>query len=464
MKTPILAAAISSLIIVTPLQSWAFFDDLFSNDQSQSKVTNTEVAGKVLEDAKQFASANAHKSLSSIYLNLWAEGERNAVLNFNYLGLAAIEVGEYELAKVAFDESIQRIESIYADDKNAEKAKSLWNEEKVKDFKGEPYERSMTYYYRGLLYIKDGDYQNARAAFLSAERHDTLSEQEKYQGDFGLMNYLAAWSSYCDGDQVRAKELHERTITQDKSNFENSRFDYPFLVLTETGHSPVKTGSGKFQEVLEISASNQSDVFKNLVFMQPKVSFTDNSPKLLGDLVFQSTTRGGRPIQGILNGKASFKNNLDTAGNVAVDVGTATMMASAYNGDSDTAIAGAAITALGALGKLISSAVAPKADLRYWSTIPSKIYVNQSLNIPNISSLDVKYLTVTDEQKPVPVKLLSKSGSCGFAIVRTQSSLATSDGGLAKLNQTPEVDEGNRAEKNKAFRNMLVERFGKKIN
>lgn len=462
MKKRLLIIATSTSMALSPLQSHAFFDDLFSNDQSKSKVANSEVAGKVLEDAKQFASANAHKSLSSIYLNLWAEGERNAVLNLNYLGLAAIEVGEYELAKNALDESIYRIEAIYADDKNAEKAKSLWNEEKVKDFKGEPYERSMTYYYRGLLYIKDGDYQNARASFLSAERHDTLSEQEKYQGDFGLMNYLAAWSSYCDGDQVRAKELHERAITQDKTNFENSRIDYPFLVLTETGHSPVKTGSGKFQEVLEISGSNQPDEFKKLVFLQPKVSFTDNSPKLLGDLAFQSTTRGGRPIQGILNGKASFKNNLDTAGDVAVNVGTATMMASAYSGDRDTAGVGLAVTALGALGKLISSAVAPKADLRYWSTIPSKIYVNQSLNIPSISSLDVKYLTVTDEQKPAPVKLLSKSGSCGFAVVRTHSSLATSDGGLAKLNQTPEVEEANRADKNTAFRNMLVERFAKK--
>ena len=41
----------------------------------------------------------------------------------------------------------------------------------------------MTYYYRGLLFMARGDYENARASFRSAEYQDTISSNETYAGD-----------------------------------------------------------------------------------------------------------------------------------------------------------------------------------------------------------------------------------------------------------------------------------------
>lgn len=451
-----LAILLASLIVST--NSYAFLDGFFSNDESKGKVADLVKTQQIDKDADSFVDGKNNK-LVPILRNLWMEGERNAVLNFNYLGLAAIEVGEYDIAKAALDESILRIESIYANDKNAEKAKSLWNEEKVKDFKGEPYERSMTYYYRGLLYLKDGDYQNARASFLSAERHDTLSELEKFQGDFGLMNFMAAWSSYCDGDKSRASDLYSRALTQDSKNFQSIGYEYPFIVLTETGLGPEKIGTGQFQEVLEIVPSKEKDFFKNVNF--PKINFplVAGMPKLVGDITYQGTTRGGRPIQGILNGKASFKGNLDAAGDVAVSVGTATMVASAYSGDGDTVAAGAVITALGFLGKLISSGVAPKADTRAWSSLPDNIYLSQATAIPKSTNLEISYVTEDTIPKHFSSKLFSKSGKCGFAWTRIRSALSADQNGTAKISSTPEIQETNRIEKNQAFRSMLAERF-----
>ena len=51
-------------------------------------------------------------------------------------------------------------------DKSAKKARSYFSEESKKIFQGEPYERVMAYYYRGILYWMDGE-PGQRAGLLS---------------------------------------------------------------------------------------------------------------------------------------------------------------------------------------------------------------------------------------------------------------------------------------------------------
>ena len=59
-----------------------------------------------------------------------------------------------------------------------------------KTFIGEPYERSMAYFYRGVIYWMDGELDNARACFKSAEFEDSDAENEEYTGDWVLPDYL----------------------------------------------------------------------------------------------------------------------------------------------------------------------------------------------------------------------------------------------------------------------------------
>jgi len=78
-----------------------------------------------------------------LYARVLLGGRRGLVLNHMHAGLAAMDMGEFELAEQSFDEAIRGIEAVYANDPGAARARSLWHEEGTKDFKGEPYERVM---------------------------------------------------------------------------------------------------------------------------------------------------------------------------------------------------------------------------------------------------------------------------------------------------------------------------------
>ena len=63
------------------------------------------------------------------------------------------------------DDALARVGNIIGPDKSAKKARGLFNEEAKKTFLGEPYERVMAYFYRGILYWMNGAPDNARACF-----------------------------------------------------------------------------------------------------------------------------------------------------------------------------------------------------------------------------------------------------------------------------------------------------------
>ena len=64
----------------------------------------------IASDAQQFAS-DKPAPLQPIFQALYIEGEHNAVLNLDYLGLAAMENGEYAIAEPFLAEWIARNES-----------------------------------------------------------------------------------------------------------------------------------------------------------------------------------------------------------------------------------------------------------------------------------------------------------------------------------------------------------------
>ena len=48
----------------------------------------------------------------------------------------------------------------------------------------------MAYYYRGVLYLRDGDYENARASFKGGMLQDGFAEEEQNRSDFALLSFL----------------------------------------------------------------------------------------------------------------------------------------------------------------------------------------------------------------------------------------------------------------------------------
>ncbi|MBV8156605.1 MAG: hypothetical protein JO278_03045 [Dyella sp.] len=194
-RRALLTVAALAMLGWTPQAGSAWFD--------QDEKRLVPEADKFIQDKPE--------ALKRIFHTLYMEGEWNAVLNLDLLAVAAIEVKRPDMAERALDMANARILGIYADDPDAQKAKSLWSAESVKDWKGEPYERAMSFYYRGLLYLHAGDYQNARAAFLQADIQNAFGQYEKFDNNnFPLMLWLAAWASYCDGDGRMAGELGAR--------------------------------------------------------------------------------------------------------------------------------------------------------------------------------------------------------------------------------------------------------------
>ena len=449
MKPPFRPIALSLIISALLAAPAALAENAFGKFGASTGAEQD--AGVVIAEARTYSER--FEPWAVPFMNaLYRDGEWGAVLNLSELGLAAMEQGRYPLARRAFDEAITRVESIYAGDENASKARSIFNAEKVKDFKGEPYERSMLYFYRGLLYAQEGDMQNARAAFLAADRHDTLSaaEDAAYAGDFGMMKYLAGWASYCDGDPLRGEQLVSEAKAADASIGALPAPPRHGLVLIDTGPAPEKWGDGQYHQVLK---------FRPGIGAEDGLALRSGERSLegfvtLGDVTYQATTRGGREVDGILAGKAQFKDTAGTVGDVALVAGAQLASLGGMTGSRDMGAAGLVGLLIGVVAKGAEANANPAADVRAWTSLPAKVELLSADDI----ALDGMTFTWTGESAGKPLAMTTVHGQCSLGWGRTRSALAAEQGGTANIgNDQP--NESNRGDRNKAFRAMLAEQF-----
>jgi len=331
---------------------------------AQLKVWKAQYGPGPYPDEMDAYLASRQEKLREYYRVLYYDGEHNAVLNFERLGLLAMELGYYVDAEKAFDGALDRIEAFYGKDKQAEKATSATRLEVNKDFKGEPYERAMAYYYRGLLYLRKGDYDNARASFKAAEYQDTVSAEETFQSDFALLTYLQGWASQCAGDQSQAADAFEAAAKIDAKLKPPGPGDN-ILVLAELGSGPVKATDGQYQEKMVFREG--APLPENGAIVTLGSGKTTRAWPLTpaANLYTQASTRGGRAIDGILNGKAQFKSGLETTSMLATTVGTS--FAQQMGGNALYA------QGAGALLGMLSTTVRPTADIRMWDSLPANI-------------------------------------------------------------------------------------------
>lgn len=320
------------------------------------------------------ASENANVSAQPAYLRpllqkYYQEGERNEVLNRLEIGSAALYHGNLEQARLNFDAALVTIESTYANNENALQARSLWHEEGRKDFRGEPYERAMAYYYRGVIYLIDGEYDNARASFVNALMQDAFAEEEQNRSDFALMMFLAGWSAYKMGSPTLAADAWQEL----KAYFPDFEVPDPannILVLAETGASPRKLadGVGHYQLVYRRG--------KNFSEQQITLSNTEFSvmPEPIEDIYFQASSRGGRPVDAIIQGKAQFRSVNAEMGSVLADLGTATRVYSPLIGGSSGQVSNA-LALVGVAQLMLASNTVPRADTRYWKRLPNRVHL-----------------------------------------------------------------------------------------
>lgn len=308
------------------------------------------------------------------------DGPRNSVLNAMLAGQHALDLGQPELARRLLEQAYQRIEVIYADNETARAARSKFVPEASKDFKGEPHERAMVGYYMGLADLMTGDLDNARSAFKWGEFQDTMSVAEQYQGDMASLQFLVGWVQHCMGQVTGAAESLA-IATRARSglpDFTALPTGSSLLLIAETGAAPRKTRRGTHGEALAYAerSTPPADVMGQVRFGNQRPAL-----RLAEDLHWQATTLGGRQVDQILAGKASFKDSATSVaqvGGVASIVGSQFMQQSALQGNRRGMDIGGAMALGGLLANLIgdslASATRTEADTRMWHTLPEALH------------------------------------------------------------------------------------------
>lgn len=286
------------------------------------------------------------------------------------IAASALRVGNFEEAKSKLDDAILSMGGIIANSADAAKARSLFSAESSKTFIGEPYERAMAYYYRGILYWRDGQPDNARACFRTAEFIDSDAEANEYKGDYVLFDYLDGLASEklsADGaDALKRAAANAKGRTLPPYDAQAN-----VLVFAEYGQGPRKYAGGEYGEQLRFATTDSRAYSATLT-----VDGRTMPLPAYDDLNYQATTRGGRVMDYILGNKAVFKRTTNTVGDVAL-IGSAIAASNMYREDGsrsegaqNTALA---LGAIGLIGKLASAATTPHADVRAWNNLPQRL-------------------------------------------------------------------------------------------
>jgi tetratricopeptide (TPR) repeat protein len=388
------------------------------------------------------------EELRRFYRATVAQGPRNAVLNQLRAGLAAMDSGHFALAAETFDEALRPIEAIYADNPEAERARSLFVQEAAKPFRGEPYERMMAFYYRGLLYLRVGDWGNARASFRSAMLQDAMAEDERFQADAALMAWLEGWASHCERNGPLAETAFAEAARLN-SAFTRPAADRNVLLIADLGEAPVKIADGPRRELLRIKPSGSATpdaaeftvgpvtrrpagvaataTNQRMVTVLPARSATAN---LSESLSFQAMTRGGRQFDHLLAGKAQFQAAAGAGGAAMTGMGLG-MMAGA-GGNRNMGTAGAVVLLVGLVAHAAAEATRTEADVRSWDNLPDRmVFTTMALPTAALVSgtpVSVRFQPNPDSFSTVSTTLAAENGArCGIAWARSHRATAIPD-------------------------------------
>ncbi len=309
--------------------------------------------------------------------------ERDKVLWQYRTALAAMRQGDFATARNDLDDALLTIGGIFGKDKAARQARGYFRKEARKTFIGEPYERSMAYIYRGILYWMEGEPDNARACFRSAQLADSDAENKEYAGDWVLADYLEGLASVKLGgdgaDAMKRALAAAKNVSLPPYNPQAN-----VLMFVEFGPGVRKYGAGEYGQQLRFTVPSSPVKSARLRFEKYEIPVAPTD-----DLGFQATTRGGRAMDYVLGNKAVFKSSMDKVGNVALMGGLGTAMLS-HDGTAQQV--GLGIALAGLLSKGVAAAATPNADTRTWDNLPQYLSFAAMELPPGKHAVSVEFL------------------------------------------------------------------------
>ena len=315
--------------------------------------------------------------------------------------LHAMRRSDFPLAKQLFDDAILNLGAMMQSDADTRKARSYFSEEAKKTFYGEPYERVMAWYYRGILYWMEGELDNARACFRSAQFQDADAENNEYKSDYVVLDYLEGLiTTKLGGD---GSDAYKRAQALSKlSQLPDYNPDINVILFIDLGAGPQKMAGGEYGEQLRFGQAPSTA-------RSAKLSFGDQTLAIspTDDLYNQATTRGGRVMDHVLGNKAVFKKTTDAVGTAAIVSGA--VLATNH----DTQEAGLIVLGAGVLAKMFSAATRPEADTRTWQNLPQYLSFAVLELPPGEHQLTIDFLTAGGQTIGTQSKVLNVTVAAG---------------------------------------------------
>lgn len=298
--------------------------------------------------------------------------DENFVLNNVRLGSAALADYNLDRAESAFLAAYEVLNSVGVND-GGRTLGAVLVDEKLRIWRGEPFERAMANFYLGLIYYMRGEYDNARAAFENSlfklrDYGEGDTSDDKYreiETNFALGYLMLGKSWQRLGDDAKARFNFERAVAlrghlASAADPERNRRSNVLLVV-DFGYGPRKVTN--FDGAIVGFAPTPAD---GGAIPPPSV--------IVDGRRLDVSSFDGPPVDLLALAADRRWQSLDTIRTVKSAIGTGLIVAGAYEGtrsrNSSNQAAGLAMIGAGLLLKATS-----QADTRQWEMLPRTTFV-----------------------------------------------------------------------------------------
>ena len=285
-------------------------------------------------------------------------------------GIAACYANDPALARRALDEAIATMGGHVATASDAKARALFFSKESDKTFRGEPHERAVTFLFRGMLYLAEGDAENAQACFKSGALQDAMASGTEDRSDWLSIDLLL----------LAAKRMLDSPDAADWQAFIAKEYSggglpdgwqttavRPVVILLAAGRGPVKQAEMlRNGELVYLDVPSKVRGFR--VLGEKNTTLACASPT--DDCFVQAATRGKREMDKVLAGKAQTRRGLKTTSGVLKDVGE-TM----ENLPGGLSVLGTALRIGAKASELAARGIHSEADTRKVELVPNEFYL-----------------------------------------------------------------------------------------
>jgi tetratricopeptide (TPR) repeat protein len=330
------------------------------------------------QGVREYYSGN-YEGARRIYEAQIREEPQSRTLYVLRLGTLELDEANLDAAREKFVKAAENMESFQA----TGEAKALIGTESSKEYKGDPYELMMAWWYLGLLDYMHGDLNKALPSFRSAAFAKGGVKEEQYMNYAPAVFLMMARTYQAMGDSGKAEEEYKEAKDVERVPLEGviEQLRNPannLLVVVGLGEGPYKYGAGEYNRIAKIGQRHYSERYADVYVDGQSVGRAET----VDDMYFQASTRGGRAIEGVLAGKAVLKG--------ASEVGAGVAFATAATARSRRTQENALIVGVALLAT--SLATRPEADLRSWETLPDKIQMMAAKVAPGRHRVTIRFV------------------------------------------------------------------------